>query len=98
MLGQLRVAKRKCGNLLNMLNVLDQTELAVVAVQKTYCSPYSLMWSQSADELHMSRKQSQKKTAARRGPKREISRSLPMALLRAREEVVRQIRPPPRDY
>ena len=26
--------KRRCGNLLNMLNVSDQTELVVIAVQK----------------------------------------------------------------
>src|SRR5437762_8145557 len=56
------------------------------------------MWSQSADELHMSRKQSQSKVAVRHVPMREFSRSLPMSLLRAREAVMRQFRPSLRDY
>jgi len=54
----------------------------------------------------MARKKSQKrtgdgaagKTAARRLPMREFSRSLPMSLLRAREAVMRQFRPSLRDH
>jgi homoprotocatechuate degradation regulator HpaR len=38
------------------------------------------------------------KSAARRLPIREFSRSLPMSLLRAREAVMRQFRPALRDY
>ena len=46
----------------------------------------------------MTRKKSPGKTAVRRVPMREFSRSLPMSLLRAREAVMRQFRPSLRDH
>ncbi len=46
----------------------------------------------------MKRKKSPGKTAVRRVPMREFSRSLPMSLLRAREAVMRQFRPSLRDH
>jgi homoprotocatechuate degradation regulator HpaR len=46
----------------------------------------------------VTRKKSPDKTAVRRVPMREFSRSLPMSLLRAREAVMRQFRPSLRDH
>ncbi len=46
----------------------------------------------------MARKKSTGKTAVRRVPMRDFSRSLPMSLLRAREAVMRQFRPSLRDH
>jgi homoprotocatechuate degradation regulator HpaR len=46
----------------------------------------------------VARKKSPDKTAGRRVPMREFSRSLPMSLLRAREAVMRRFRPSLRDH
>jgi homoprotocatechuate degradation regulator HpaR len=83
--------------MINMLNVSDQTELFLLQ-----CERKRLI----AGDLTMARKKSAKgvqsnataKTAVRRVPMREFSRSLPMSLLRAREAVMRPFRASLRNY
>ena len=87
-------AEGGCGNMINMLNGSDQTELAFAAMQNLACA--------------MPRKHRRWRGRNRRGqfrrrqrgavPMREFSRSLPMSLLRAREAVMRQFRASLRDH
>jgi homoprotocatechuate degradation regulator HpaR len=81
-----------------MLNCSGQTELDFAAVQTWPALP-ELIWAVAGSGSSIvARKKSPDKTAVRRVPMREFSRSLPMSLLRAREAVMRQFRPSLRDH
>ncbi len=82
--------------MINMLNVSDQTELALVAAQTP--QPESIWAVTDCGRSIMARKKSASRAAVRRVPMREFSRSLPMSLLRAREAVMRHFRPSLRDH
>ena len=80
-----------------MLNCSGQTELDFAAVQTRQFA--ELIWAVAESGCSIvARKKSPDKTAVRRVPMREFSRSLPMSLLRAREAVMRQFRPSLRDH
>jgi homoprotocatechuate degradation regulator HpaR len=79
-----------------------------ILLQRKLAAPQRLMIGDEmiADGRFLARKKSSNgsvsnpagKTAIRRVPMREFSRSLPMSLLRAREAVMRQFRPSLRDH
>ena len=75
--------------MINMLNGSAQTELLLAAAQ-TWSIRSAMARKQSAKKFRIG---SGRRTAARRVPMRDFSRSLPMSLLRAREAVMRQFRP-----
>jgi homoprotocatechuate degradation regulator HpaR len=80
-----------------MLNVSDQTELAVVAAQNHRAAKATQALSMARKKLSGSAS-STNKASVRRVPMRDFSRSLPMSLLRAREAVMRHFRPSLRDH
>jgi len=84
--------------MINMLSCSGQTELDFAAVQKRSVAENLFGRLPTIGSSVVARKKSPDKTAVRRVPMRDFSRSLPMSLLRAREAVMRQFRPSLRDH